>query len=52
MVTIIMIYCNYVAYKHMATLTIRAIRETRDLGQILFPSNSWLTVLIFTVFFS
>lgn len=33
MVTIIIIYCNYViSMKHMATLNSRAIKETRDLG--------------------
>lgn len=37
MVTIIIIYCNYViSMKHMATLNTRAIRETRDLGRYFF----------------
>ena len=52
MVAIIIIHYNYVIpMKHMATLNARAIKGIRDVGSHCFLSNSWLTVLIFTVFF-
>lgn len=51
MVAVITIYYNYAIHrKHMVTWNARAVKETRDLGCHFF-SNSWITIIIFTVFF-
>lgn len=52
MVAVITIYYNYAVHrKHMVTWNARAVKKTRDLGCHFF-SNSWITIIIFTVFFS